>query len=272
VVCPLTYVKIILKVPIPSGETEIDTANAAVSNHVPTIRESEFARSQAFLGNADFTSESKVDIPPLPQHRLEDGDDFLMEIKHSLEVLTSHIFALYSIGEFKLFNKLSSIYHDLYEARIKLHNNLLMSSEIQVTKETATMLLNKIPKELASRSVRLNASSFDLDNRYTDTSGYKAILARDEKSGNLLSSANSTPSKLALNQMLCALAPKFPIYSYTAKNRFSLEPSPNKHSKHEFPSHILVDFKSVSGSSAYEPPGFAGANPKSIYLHYHSTD
>lgn len=258
VVFPLKYVKIILKVPIPSGETEIDTANAAVSNHVPTIRESEFARSQAFLGNADFTSESKVDIPPLPQHRLEDGDDFLMEIKHSLEVLTSHIFALYSIGEFKLFNKLSSIYHDLYEARIKLHNNLLMSSEIQVTKETATMLLNKIPKELASRSVRLNASSFDLDNRYTDTSGYKAILARDEKSGNLLSSANSTPSKLALNQMLCALAPKFPIYSYTAKNRFSLEPSPNKHSKHEFPSHILVDFKSVSGSSAYEPPGFAG--------------
>ena len=258
VVFPLKYVKIILKLPFPTVETEVDSPIVPVGDNVPTIRESEFARSQALLGNADFTSESKVNIPPLPQHRLDEGDDFLMEIKHSLELLTSHIFALYSIGEFKLFYKLSSIYHDLHEARIKLHNNLLTSSEIQVTKETATMLLNKIPKELASRSVRLNAFSFDLDNRYTDTSGYKAVLARDERSGNLLSSSNSTPSKLALNQMLCALAPNFPIYAYTVKNRFSLEPSPNKHSEHESPSHILVDFKSVSGSSAYEPPGFAG--------------
>lgn len=139
-----------------------------------------------------------------------------------------------------------------------MSNKLLTKNETQVAKETATFLLAKISKKLASRAARLNSASYDLDNQNTDISGYKAILSRDAYTGNLLSNDNEIPSKIALNQLLCALAPNFPINAHINKSEYSLDPKPNKNFFPDPPSHILVDFKSVSGSSAYQPPGFCG--------------
>lgn len=258
VVFPLKYVYIVEEVPITVIEVNKDFNNIVNDGElVPTIQDSEVAHRQA-VGTLEPNFENnKKSIPPLPTTTFHDGD-LLGEIKHAINLLSSHIFALYSIGEFRLFNKLSEIYYGLDETRIKLSNNLLTVNESQVAKETATFLLAKVSKKLASRAARLNATSYDLDNQNTDISGYKAILSRDAFSGNLLSNNNALPPRIALNQVLCALAPLFPINSHLHKEKYSLLPKPNKHFLPDPPSHILVDFKSVSGSSAYQPPGFCG--------------
>ncbi|ODV70508.1 dedicator of cytokinesis protein 4 CRK binding protein [Hyphopichia burtonii NRRL Y-1933] len=260
VIFPLKYVQVVENVPITKLEAEEVSVVAGNGELVPTIQDAEVAHKQALNADIGYDSNGKVKslVPPLPVQNFDLGADLLKEIKHALNLLASHIFALYSIGEFRLFNKLSLVYTRLDETRIKLTNEILTTNEIQVAKETATFLLNKIPKKLASRSARLNEKSYDLDNRYTDISGYKAILARDAISGQLLSNDTAIPSRVALNQVLCALAPNFPINAHYHQESFSLKPSPNKKLYHEPPSHILVDFKSVSGSSAYQPPGFVG--------------
>lgn len=261
VIFPLKYVAISEYVPITSIDIDKDFHNIADLELIPTIQDSERAHKFAIEGKSDVElgeSSLKIAVPQLPLQTYEEGSSLLDEIKYTLSLLTSHIFALYSIGEFRLFNKLSSIYFDLDDARIKLSHNLLTEDEIQMTKENTTFLLDKIPKKLASKAARLNDKSYDLDNKDTDISGYKAILARDGTNGELLDNENSLPSFLGSNQVLCALQPNFPKNFHNNLKDFSLGPKPNSKLFHEPPSHILVDFKAVSGSSAYQPPGFAG--------------
>ncbi|KAK6457664.1 dedicator of cytokinesis protein 4 CRK binding protein [Scheffersomyces xylosifermentans] len=258
VVFPLKYVAIAEEIPLTDRSLK-KGFNIDNDSHVfPSIQDTENAHRSAVDGSPNPNAFYRATVPPIPVDNFIEGGDLLGEIKHALELLTSHIFALYSIGEFRLFNKLSNIYFSLNETRIKLVNNLLTKNETQVARETATFLLDKIPKKLASKAARLNPYSYDLDNENTDTSGYKAILSRDTITGELVSKDNATPSRIALNQVLCALASNFPVNAHNHQDEYSLEAPTNKKLFHEPPSHILVDFKSVSGSSAYQPPGFAG--------------
>lgn len=264
VVFPLKYVEVVETLPLNLMEVVNDVNNVNVGDGVaPTLKELEVTFQSAVNGvverlDSGEYGNSKSVIPPLPFNSFTFTKDLVSEITYAMNLLTSHIFALYSIGEFRLFNKLSQIYNNLDEIRITLTHSLLTKNEVQVAKETATFLLSKIPKKLASRAARLNDQSYDLDNKNTDISAYKAILARDTFDGSLLSFANSLPSQLAFNQELCALSPKFPVNAHYHAEDYILKPSLNKRLKHDPPSHILVDFKSVSGSSNYQPPGFAG--------------
>lgn len=249
VIFPLKYFKLVEKIEFVKIDSKVIEEKA-----LPTIRDVEVDYKQALDGDIQF----QRPIPHLPEYKLSKTDDLLLEIKNALELLNFHLFGLYSIGEFKLFNNLLKIYYTLHEARVKIDNDLLNSNEIQDTKEIAVFSLNKIPKKLASRASRLNSINYDLDNDFTDILGYKAILARDSFTGELLSNDNCTPSRLALNQVLCALEPNFPINCHNNKEKYSLKPSSNKKLQYDNPSHIMVDFISVSGTSAYQPPGFAG--------------
>lgn len=262
VVFPLKYVEVVETLPLNLMKVANDINNVNVTEGLaPTLKELEITFQDALNGVMDGPKENgnaKTVIPPLPFNSFSFTKDLVSEITYAMNLLTSHIFALYSIGEFRLFNKLSQIYNNLDEIRITLTHTRLTRNEVQVAKETATFLLSKIPKKLASRSARLNEQSYDLDNKDTDISAYKAILARDAFDGSLLSFENSLPSQLALNQELCALSPKFPVNAHYHAEDYILKPSLNKRLNHDPPSHILVDFKSVSGSSNYQPPGFAG--------------
>lgn len=255
VIFPLKFVKVLEHVSMNKIEINQDFNNIVDIDVIPTIKESETARAFS-IANGNSTQEL---APPLPFKNYNDSNsNLLSEVNYALNLLTSHIFALYSIGEFRLFNKLSIIYQDLDNSRIKLIHDLLTLDEIEHTRETTTFLLNKIPKKLASKAARLNEQSYDLDNKATDISGYKSILARDAQTGELLNASNSSPSKIAYNQVMCALQPNFPINFRYNKEEFMFGPAINKSFRNEPPSHVLVDFKSVSGSSAYQPPGFAG--------------
>lgn len=261
-VFPLKYVKVVEKLPLNLLKVADKYNNVNVEHAVaPTLKELEMSFNQATNGAQNMDgdlNQSKAVVPPLPFDTFTFAEDLVSEITYAMNLLTSHIFALYSIGEFRLFNELSSIYHKLDEVRMKLTDSFLTFYEVCVSKETATFLLSLIPKKLASKTARLNEKSYDLDNKYTDISGYKAILARDAFDGSLLNLKNAEASQLAFNQVLGALSPKFPINAHNSPETYSLKPSPNEKLFHEPPSHLLVDFKSVSGSSSYQPPGFAG--------------
>lgn len=264
VVFPLKYVEVVETLPLNLMEVSNSINNVNdIEGIAPTLKELEFTFQNAVNGVVDVPDErehnsDKAVIPPLPFNSFTFTKDLVSEITYAMNLLTSHIFALYSIGEFRLFNRLSQIYTDLDEIRITLTHTRLTRNEVQVSKETATYLLSQIPKKLASRAARLNDQFYDLDHKNTDISAYKAILARDTFDGSLLNFENALPSQLAFNQQLCALSPKFPINAHYHAEDYILKPSLNKRLKHDPPSHILVDFKSVSGSSNYQPPGFAG--------------
>lgn len=263
VVFPLKYVEVVETLPLNLLEVANDYNNVNSDGMAPTLKELEFSFREAVNGVADApdtfeNGQSKAVIPPLPFDSFTFTKDLVSEITYAMNLLTSHIFALYSIGEFRLFNTLSLIYNNLDEIRVTLTHSSLTKNEVQVAKETATFLLNQIPKKLASRAARLNDKSYDLDNKNTDISAYKAVLARDTFNGSLLSFENSLPSQLALNQEMCALSPKFPVNAHYNAEEYILKPTLNRRLNHDPPSHILVDFKSVSGSSNYQPPGFAG--------------
>ena len=279
VVFPLPYVKIQGEIPLPDFRAKKVAENADVPNVVPTLHESEADHKDAVNGSglvADggdniqtHNTQNKPEIPPYPAASAHLNEDICDEIKYALELLTAQVFALYSMGEFRLYEKLSTIYRSLLETRIKLTHNLLTKDETQIAKETAIFLLNDVSKKLTSRISRLNASAYDLDNDRTDISGFKSILARDIATAEVLNLNNSIPARIALNSELGALVTNFPINAHNHALEYSLRAPPNKKFKPDPPSHILVDFKSVSGSSAYQPPGFAGTT---AYMYLRNSD
>ncbi|EGW33194.1 dedicator of cytokinesis protein 4 CRK binding protein [Spathaspora passalidarum NRRL Y-27907] len=252
VVFPLKYVKVQQVVPFP--EVKIEAVSPQKSLHVvPSISEIERAEKGP--------EEESREIPKLPNDfGSKNVGNLIEEIGYSLELMNSHLFALYSIGEFRLFTRLVALFHELHQTKIKLSNNLLSTNEAIYAKEQATHLLNKIPKKLASRAARLNEKSYDLDNRDTDISGYKSILARETLSGEILSLDGTIPARIALNSELGALVGNYPIHAHLNQADYDLKSQGNKKLLREpnICSHILVDFQQVSGSSAYQPPGFAG--------------
>lgn len=258
VVFPLKYIQIVEEVAL-SSTVDNELKDYENGTTIPSIQDFEMAHRQALEGASDDKGNSfRARIPLLPITTFDENNDLIAEMKYALELLTSHIFALYSIGEFRLFHKLCQIYYSLDETRLKLLANALCSSESQVAKATAILLLNKIPKMLASHSERFGVQLFDLSNEKADSSGYKAILARDALTGNLLSNSNAIPPRIALNQVLCSLSPEFPINAHVDKLSYSLTPQPNQRLVPKPVSHLLIDFKSLQGSSTYQPTGSSG--------------
>lgn len=260
VIFPLSYVKLVEKLPIKMNKTNVTTncrfSNAVFETNIGDI--SSVADSSMTSHGNELSTLLEAGVPPLPFESFKFAGSLSDEIAYALNLLTSHIFELYSMGEFRLFNKLYDIYKRLDEMRVKLSHENLTRNEARITNETVTSLITSIPKNLASRAARVNAKSLDLESSLTDVSGYKAILARDSVDGTLSSLSLTLPSQLALNQELCALLPKYPINAQMNQDNYVVRPCLNRKLSHEQPSHILVDFNSVSGSSNHQPSGFAG--------------
>ncbi|CCE83282.1 Piso0_003854 [Millerozyma farinosa CBS 7064] len=264
-VFPLKYVKVLERIEFsrpPSSEVNLVDEN----NVIPTIYESETAYREALGGDQlkNGQKETSRRAPALPILSFKDQHDIVQEITYTLSLLNTHIFALYSMGEYRLFDKLTKIYFNLDDLRIKLSKNILTSNELQIAKENAIFLLNKIPKKLASDADRLALVDNDTDNEVVDTSGYKAILARDSSTGSLLSTDHTLPPMIALHQIFCALAPNFPLKAHLNQSEYQISPPLNKIAYSDAPSHILVEIMDTLCPSNYEPPGFTGLT---AYLH-----
>lgn len=152
--------------------------------------------------------EARRPLPGLPKRGVT-KPDLVTEIVETLEIMVSHSFALYSIGEFMLFQEFSQIYTQLDEIRLFLVEDQLTSFESEKAKATASYLLNRIPKQLLSKNARYNAEAYGVQNFDSDVRGYKTILARDRE-GSLLSRENH-PTEVANSQVICNYSPAFPI-------------------------------------------------------------
>lgn len=204
------------------------------------------------------TSNSTKMRPLLPIKTFKESDNLIEEMKDVIELLTSHIFAFYSIGDFHIFYELSQIYNSLDELRLKLVHDILTSSEAKMAKDIVIYLLNKIPKVLSSRDSQLSVQLKGLNRDNADISGYTAMFARDTSTGGLLSNSNSIPLSIAFNQILCSLSPKY------LTNVHLEEPKPTLTSKiqnmfsQKLAYDVLVDFKSLQMSSRSQSPGYLG--------------
>lgn len=235
VVVPLSCVLIRERIPFadPAALRSLPSAHSSDSPYCP--------------GSPFSSIESPV---PALELALNDDDSLVSEIRDALSLLTSHIYALYSIGEFDLFNKLAIIYHELNEQRIKLFHASLTEHEACVAKMTVTNLLNKIPKKLASL---LDHKSLDAPYTLPDTHGYKAILARSIDSSDLV--GDVLPPTIAVAQISCALKKHYPKRQACLQHQFLTCPAPTVGPSADVPSHVLVDFTSVVGSAAHSRPG-----------------
>ncbi|ODV84323.1 hypothetical protein CANARDRAFT_29204 [[Candida] arabinofermentans NRRL YB-2248] len=248
-VIPFECVRILKEIAI-STDDDLINPNLIIDD---TIAVDEMDDTSSIL-----TSEHKrLKKPNLPIDNQLDTNNLLEEIVLALKNVAVHIYALYAMNDFNLFKKLVDIYDELDSIRLNLSHDLLTKYELSVSKKQAVLLLNKIAKLLASRSY----SHTNKHNKRKDIGGYEAIFSRDESTAEIYSSNVEDPeknlislAKLAQNQLFSALSPNYPLL------HSNMNFVPEKHSKFDRvpPSHVLIDFKSVSGSSNVLPKGYDG--------------
>ncbi|ODQ78858.1 hypothetical protein BABINDRAFT_162531 [Babjeviella inositovora NRRL Y-12698] len=248
-IIPLSHMRLIEEIPV----TDNDKIFLSTNSHAltPTILDIELGNDAAVNGQENVHNKKKG-RPPLPILRV-DHSDLPTEISAAIVSLNNHIYALYAMGEFNLFHKLTHLYNELDELRIKITYTLCTSSEMEAAFKFAAVILGKISKLLGLRDLKSSQNNFTAN---SDTQGYEAILARDANTGEMFDKSNHpTPAIIAANQLLFALTPNYPITDSIVS---SLAPYKNKKLIKVPPSHILVDFKEVEGEHHLTPSGFSG--------------
>ncbi|KAH3660366.1 hypothetical protein OGAPHI_006952 [Ogataea philodendri] len=197
--------------------------------------------------------------PPLPLNILSTESSYFDEIVSSLRSLAVYCYAVYSMNEFNLFNKLSEIFKELNDIRLSFLYDLLTNHEKTVAYQKSAVLVNKVSKLLVPVIKK-------------DVGGYLAVFSRNEQTGQLFKAELEKPAdssminlaKVAQNQIFSALASNFPVrhpnISYVPEKMSKFKPS--------VPSHIFVDFKSVVGSSTFVPENYDGLN---AYMYLRNT-
>lgn len=251
-IVPLSHVQIIKTLELVQDITDKDDSRL----DIPSILDSQIM-SDALMGTDESLS-NKHRRPFLPA--LEEGKgNIKAELKSASQFLTAHIYAMYSLGEFHLFNKLILLYNELEEVRVALAKGLCTKKEETHSRKRASLLLSRIPKFLAATE---KLTRYDQEDKMrqasSDVSGYHAIMARSPDNGDLLSYAPIdspvTPVNIAMNQLLYALSGSYPLNNIEA----SLDPKVPGIFDRSPPSNIMVNFEAVKGSTANVPKGYRG--------------
>lgn len=191
---------------------------------------------------------SKPPRPSFPYYRYEDRP-FAEELAPILGLLSSHIYGVYSSGDFALFQKLTNAFYELDAIRSRLQFSLLTSYELIKVRRLASALLASIGKLIASKHKSFaGATSF---NQVTeDPSGAEGIFGRNVETGELLSYEEDNLQSLVLNSMLHGLLKDFPAASC---NLLRSKPSANDLFE-PTESHILVDVNDVKSDASIGNP------------------
>lgn len=254
-VFPMNCVKILEQIPFSS-----EVAKSKILD-IPYM---ELVDQRQKIPALDTNKSVKMRMPLFPKKTAIETDCFIKVIKEEIEMLTSHIFMFYSIGEFNLFYELLLIYYDLYELRFKLLHDILTSRETKMAKSSVIHLLNKISKVLASGYEGLSSLLYSSNKEKIDISGYKAILARDTLTGDFLSYSNSIPLRIAFDQLLCSLLPENLINIRLQAPGYTLTTKSKRIVSEKFQYDVLLDLKSFQVCSNFHPPAHIGFI---IYFH-----
>lgn len=186
--------------------------------------------------------------PSFPYYRYEDRP-FVEELAPVLSVLSSHIYGIYSAGEFALFEKLTKAFYELDAIRSKLQFNLLTSYELIKVRRLASSLLASISKLIASQNKAYTGTT-SFNQVTVDPSGAEGILARNIDTGELLSYEDDGLQSLVLNSMLHGLVKDFPA----ASAKLLQTEVANNDLFESTESHILVDVNDVKSDASIGNP------------------
>ncbi|AJV47356.1 hypothetical protein H833_YJM1573L05252 [Saccharomyces cerevisiae YJM1573] len=150
----------------------------------------------------------KTPRPPFPFFRYQKRS-FKDEMGPILSLISSHVYSMYSIGEFSIYRKMIKLYYDLDTIRFRLSMNLTTEAEKINLIRAATSLRTKIAKFLSS-TYRKNKLIANSTPRNPDPYGFEGIFARDIDTGELLSYEIDKLRTLVSSSMLCGLTNNFP--------------------------------------------------------------
>ncbi|CDK24073.1 unnamed protein product [Kuraishia capsulata CBS 1993] len=244
-IVPLQILRTIKEIPF--GKTDknsileiSDLMSNDLLNSVPSILHTEMI-NQSVEECRDVKNDKSLPAFPSDPAKIT---SLMEDISISLASLMAHAYMLYSSGEFSLFEKLVEIHDRLDDISLSLTNSLLTQNEINSVRREAISLLNSVPKLLSLKRTRVV--------------GHDAVIAREDSTGRLfqLNGVEDTmsPITIAHSQVLSALSPNYPV----SQQNITFEPSKSSRLARVPPSHILVDFKAVTGSSNILPKGYNG--------------
>ncbi|CAI4047115.1 guanine nucleotide exchange factor DCK1 SKDI_12G4460 [Saccharomyces kudriavzevii IFO 1802] len=192
----------------------------------------------------------KVPRPPFPFFRYQKRP-FKDEMGPMLSLISSHVYSMYSIGEFTIYRKMIKLYYDLDTIRFRLSMDLTTETEkINLIRE-ATSLRTKIAKFLSS-TYRKNKLIANSTPRNPDPYGFEGIFARDISTGELLSYDIDELRILVSSSMLCGLTNNFPMVA-------AVEPKGESSSNGIFGtvrSSILVNLKDLAWDPSISNPKY----------------
>lgn len=127
------------------------------------------------------------------------------QIRYAINELNGLIFISFACGELKVYRKLIELFNKLFDYFMKECHNLSAELESPELKETITSLLNKIPKILSNKELRVRKGDVLW---HVIASRYQYTLSRDKSTGELLNLNNSMPSVIACSEEELALTEK----------------------------------------------------------------
>lgn len=231
-----------LKLPTPSDFSSVISKNCRSHSLYDGLASGED------LHETKAVTTHKRSRPSFPYYRYEDRP-FAEELAPMLSVLSSHIYGVYSSGNFTLFEKLTRAFYELDAIRSRLQFKLLTSYEVIQMHRRASSLLANISKLIALKDkADAGASSF---NQVTiDPSGAEGILGRNLDTGELLSYKDDDLHTVVQNSMLHGLVKDFPVASCKL-----LQAKPSACNLFEATeSHILVDVNDVKSDASIGNP------------------
>ncbi|KOG98089.1 guanine nucleotide exchange factor DCK1 DI49_3919 [Saccharomyces eubayanus] len=155
----------------------------------------------------------KVPRPPFPFFRYQNRP-FKDEMGPILSLISSHVYSMYSIGEFAIYRKMIKLYYDLDIIRFRLSMDLTTEREKVNLIRAATSLRTKIAKFLSS-TYKKNKLLSNSTPRNPDPYGFEGIFARDINTGELLTYDIEKLRTLVSSSMFCGLTNNFPMLNDT---------------------------------------------------------
>lgn len=243
-------------------ETDVDRSCSA-----PSLYESGSAKK--YTEKEDKLQ--KFSRPPFPFFRHQDSG-LVDELNAAQGLLSSHIYRMYSLGEFEIFRKMIGLYHQLDSLTLRLRFGLVTQTERTKVIRSSSALLTNMSKLISScnkseeyNSVSANGNtdqhSTAFNPKKSDIVGYESIFGRDIDTGQLLSYEESSVQKLLVTTMLQGLCKNFPVASRDLYN-LEIPPNPLFNSSQ---SHVMVDVNDVTSDATIDNPMFNNLTA-SMYL------
>ncbi|SCV04799.1 LANO_0G12486g1_1 [Lachancea nothofagi CBS 11611] len=191
---------------------------------------------------------TKISRPPFPYFRLQDYD-VIQELTPMLSQLVSHVYSMYSFGEFEVAVSMSELYYKLDDIRLRLQYKLTTRIEYEQLVKDMCSMSYKIAKFISSK--HLSSSNPQVEtSSVVDSSGYGSVLCRDMYTGKLYKYGETDPQLLATMSMLTALSNNFPSANVY---QLKLLPLENKNYDSVDSTSVLVDFKDALSDPTVNP-------------------